>query len=295
MCRVDDSTIMLADSNYMRTLNVNSDGLVRGFGRPIDIPSDTKLGRCPLLQRIGNHIRIESEFEERASADSKIKELIYSIKKGTFTHSNSHRQAMNGESQVVIEDESGTRLFRFGGASGAKGSFWETEALRDEQWMQRNIQQPLVSALDLLAETKYDTNIPRVIIDYVYSDSVEIIWKEAPQRRLPKSILFCGAVHTKSFIIIFGGESLNCPSDEIYVLDTRSNEGWIKSTIKCPFKCCYIAALDNQRRVHIFPRRSPNHHYPSYQKMFGRVNTDNVTRHFCIALKDIMSDLNCKK
>merc|ERR1712079_694434 len=75
-------------------------------------------------------------------------------------------------------------------------------------------------------------------------------------------------------IITFGGATTGGERlDDIYILDIRSNSGWTRSSIKCPMKSRYIAAID-QQRVHLYTYKNNN------------------KQHYCIALKDLIPELH---
>merc|ERR1719334_1308183 len=105
MCRVNDSTLLLVGSKCMRTLNMGNDGSARTLGRPKYFPRGIDIGRCPGIVKVGNNILIGSESYAK-------KDLIYNIKKGKLAHFK-HHKLRDGESQVVMEDESGTQMFNF--------------------------------------------------------------------------------------------------------------------------------------------------------------------------------------
>merc|ERR1719361_1306327 len=80
-----------------------------------------------------------------------------------------------------------------------------------------------------------------------------IQWKKVEEFKLKQSFGNCGVVIYAHFIIIFGGEiGYDKYLSDIYILDTRSKTGWVRSSIQCPVESDYVAALDDQNNVHIF-------------------------------------------
>ena len=70
-----------------------------------------------------------------------------------------------------------------------------------------------------------------------------------------------GYIQYGSFLLTFGGliqelefgEYVSDWTNSIYILDLRTNEGWIESSIKCPEKAQYNnTVLDDLQRVHLF-------------------------------------------
>jgi len=327
---------MLADATCFCVFNVNNRS-DRAFGKVYDVSqhfaqiphrggskhhSFADGGRCPSLLKIDDYLYIglasppctsTADIDKSWNAD-----LIVTLNddrcvdidptaQGTRCRFfERERATMYGETQLVMEDDSETRLFKFGGgvnrANNPSDAFY-IGTLQDKKWMKRNIYKPLKSALDALsaAEDAYDT-ILLMIIDYFFVPTTEIAWKQTPHWTLMRPLSFCGVIQSGSFIIIFGGEarSPSCReahspwtalSDEIYILDTRSNEGWIQSPIKCPAKSRYVAVLDHRQRVHIFTSWSP---CLQQQEVLDErhYNPDEIHTkgHYCIALKDILSN-----
>ena len=60
-----------------------------------------------------------------------------------------------------------------------------------------------------------------------------------------------GYVQHGPFIVTFGGFRNQDSSDDIFILDLRSDNGWIQSSLKCPHKSTYHAVLDNKQYVHL--------------------------------------------
>merc|ERR1719295_1878845 len=85
-----------------------------------------------------------------------------------------------------------------------------------------------------------------------------IIWRQKESFRLEIPLHSCGVILHNHFLITFGGQghgpSQNAYLDDIYILNTQSNNGWVQSPTKCPMKGPYVAAMDHQNHIHLFSR-----------------------------------------
>ena len=108
----------------------------------------------------------------------------------------------------------------------------------------------------------------------------DIEWTLKPKYKVPNSVLGCGYVLYKHFILIFGGKIKSAVySDNIYILDLKNDIGWIKiKHIKCPLCSVYRAVLDEENNVHLFSRINK---WPNWQ--------DSVVEHYSIPIKQILA------
>ena len=92
-------------------------------------------------------------------------------------------------------------------------------------------------------------------------ESIE--WRLVPEWRMKHLMYGFGYIQYGSLILTFGGFIENVDStDSIYILDLRTNEGWIESPIKCPKRAQYSkTVLDDMQRVHLFPVGYAGVHY----------------------------------
>ena len=97
-----------------------------------------------------------------------------------------------------------------------------------------------------------------------------IDWKLVPEWRMKHLMYGFGYIQYGSFVLTFGGliqelefgEYVSDWTNSIYILDLRTNEGWIESSIKCPQKAQYNnTVLDDMQRVHLFPIGNTGKHY----------------------------------
>jgi len=310
-----EGCIIMADPKQIQSFNVHGDGIGPAHLLPGG-PFRGDRARIASLLKIGDHIHIRREFGRDLSEGARCRDLVIPLNDILSPSSPSpddpirwiqpidreaqidrERDTMDGEIEIVMEDdELGTRLFKFGGVENKATHKFYIGALQDKEWVQRNICQPLEDAFDALARnggTEHASNtwIIDIIVDYFHFNKFAIAWHEAPHWTLKRPLSFCGVVQTDSHIVVFGGEDSNELSDEIYILDTRSNEGWVQSPIKCPTKSRYVAVLDHRQRVHIFTSQSPSLHVDPKDKLrLLSAHPDDVyiQGHYCIALEHLL-------
>ena len=110
-----------------------------------------------------------------------------------------------------------------------------------------------------------DCNMDSFYIGTLRNENAEepIEWRLVPEWRMKHFMYGFGYIQYGSFILTFGGYVENLDStDSIYILNLRTNEGWIESPIKCPKKAQYSkTVLDDMQRVHLFPVGYAGVHY----------------------------------
>ena len=95
------------------------------------------------------------------------------------------------------------------------------------------------------------------------NEAEPIDWRLVPEWKMRHLMYGFGYIQYESFILTFGGCTQNSGYiDSIYILDLRTDEGWIHSPIKSPRKGQYSkTVLDDMQRVHLFPVGYWGKHY----------------------------------